>query len=268
MSETVEYETIKVGVEGSLGRIHLNRPDARNPLNKQSAAEILAALKQHFADPAVCSLVISAEGDAYCAGGDLRQMKAFGSMPPTEAYAWPEDIVRAHKLMLNAPKPVIAAVDGPAAAGGMGLAGMCDILVATRRAKFSMPEVRVGLFPMIIVAHLSRALPRKILMEMMFTGDSLSAEDAKALGFVNRLAEDRDEMEKIVRSYAETFEKTAPTAMAMGRKCFTLLADLPASQALDAAQFLNLPFFFGEELQEGAESFLERRKPQWRPLKG
>lgn len=262
-----DFQNVVISVEGSLGRIHLNRPEARNPLNVTTSAEILAGLAAHFAAPAVRSVVISAEGDAFCAGGDMRQMKDFKTMEPADAYAWPEDIVRAHKLMLDAPKPVIAAVNGPAFAGGMGLAGMCDILVATPNAKFALPEVRIGLFPMIIVAHLSRALPRKKLLEMMFSGQPMSAEEAHTYGFVNRLAADAEDLDAVVRSYAKQFESVSPTAIALGRKCFALLSDMPASQALDAAQFLNLPFFFGEDLSEGANAFLERRKPDWPPLK-
>lgn len=263
----IHWQNIKVDREGSLGRIELNRPKERNPLDKVTSREIVGALKQHFDDEAVRSIVITGAGDAFCAGGDLRQMAMFGDMEPKEAYGWPENIVAAHKMMLAADKPVIAAVNGPAAAGGMGLAGMCDVIVAVDGAKFTMPEVKIGLFPMIIVAHLSRSIPRKILLEMMLTGDAIDAAEGHRLGFVNRVAKDQEDMWAIVRDYARRFEKTSPTAVALGRRAFTLLADMPAAQALDAAQFLNLPFFYGADLAEGANAFLEKRAPQWPPLK-
>ncbi len=263
-----DFETIICRVEGSLGRIHLNRPQERNPLSNRASAEILAALRRHFADPQVRSLVISAEGDAFCAGGDLRQMQAFKGMEPAEAWAWPQDIVTAHKLMLEAPKPVIAAVDGPAAAGGMGLAGMCDIVLATPRARFSVPEARIGLFPMIIVAQLARSLPRKRLLEMMLTGNPLGAEEAHQLGFVSRVLPDATALEAAVQEYARSFEAVSPTAIRLGRRAFALLSEMPAHAALDAAQFLNLPFFLGHDLNEGATAFLERRAPQWRQDEG
>jgi len=259
-----DYGNIIVRREGSLGRIHLNRPEERNPLNNQTSAEIVAAMKQHFGDPQVRSLVISAEGSAFCAGGDLRQMQAFKGMEPADAWAWPQDIVAAQKLMLDAPKPVIAAVQGPAAAGGMGLAGMCDIILVTGRAKFSMPEVKIGLFPMIIVAQLSRSIPRKRLLEMMFTGEAMAAEEALALGFANRLLPDDEALEAAAQDYARKFEAVSPTAIRLGRRAFALLSEMPASAALDAAQFLNLPFFLGHDLNEGANAFLERRDPDWR----
>jgi enoyl-CoA hydratase/carnithine racemase len=258
-----EWQHILVDREGSLGRIVLNRPAARNPLDNATAQEILQALEQHFADPLVRSIVITGAGDAFCAGGDLQQMRQFASMPASEAYAWPSAIVAAHKRMLTADKPVIAAVNGPAMAGGMGLAGMCDIIVALDSAKFGMPEVKLGLFPMIIVAHLSRSIPRKILLEMMLTGEAITAAEGYRLGFVNRVASSIEDLNNLVRQYADRFEAASPGAIALGRRTFTLMADMPAAQALDAAQFFNLPFFLGGELQEGASAFLEKRKPQW-----
>ena len=257
------WSNILVERAGSLGRIVLNRPEARNPLDNVTAQEVLGALEQHFADDAVRSIVISGAGDAFCAGGDLRQMHRFADMPAVEALDWPSAIVAAHKRMLSADKPVIAAVNGPASAGGMGLAGMCDVVLAVRSATFAMPEVRIGLFPMIIVAQLSRSIPRKLLLEMMMTGDAIDAAEAHRVGFVNRVAADATELEALVQDYAKRFERVSPTAIALGRRTFTLLSDMPASQALDAAQFFNLPFFLGEDLREGASAFLEKRRPEW-----
>jgi enoyl-CoA hydratase/carnithine racemase len=262
-----KWKNILVERDGSLGKITLNRPETRNALDNATASEVLAGLNQHFQDAEVRSIVITGAGDAFCAGGDLKQMEALSSMSGDEAYAWPTAIVDAHKAMLTADKPVIAAVNGPAMAGGMGLAGMCDIIVAMEDAKFAMPEVKIGLFPMIIVAQLSRSIPRKHLLEMMMTGDPIDAVEAYRLGFVNKLAKDRSEMDDVVADYARRFEKTSPTAIALGRRAFTLLSDMPASQAIDAAQFLNLPFFFGEDLKEGANAFFEKRKPKWKPFR-
>lgn len=261
-----DFENILFERDGSLGKIILNRPQARNSLDSAMAAEVLAGMEQHFADPEVRSIVITGAGDSFCAGGDLKQMGAFSSMSAEDAYAWPTAIVDAHQAMLTADKPVIAAVNGAAAAGGMGLAAMCDIIIARKDAQFALPEVKIGLFPMIIVAQLSRSMPRKMLLEMMLTGDPIDAVEGHRLGFVNRLAEDAQDMDAIVADYARRFQKTSPTAVALGRRAFTLLADMPASQAIDAAQFLNLPFFFGDDLEEGAKAFLEKRQPSWKPF--
>jgi enoyl-CoA hydratase/carnithine racemase len=248
---------------GPLAVLTLSRPDERNPLDTAMSAALLAAMADAMADPQVRAVAIAAEGPAFCAGGDLRQMKELHRMPAEQAYAWPEDIVALHKAALDAPKPMIALVDGPAYAGGMGLAGMCDILLATDRARFAMPEIRTGLFPMIIVAHLARAIPRKLLLDLMLTGRPIDAAEAYRAGFVNRLCDGQDELWKAADEYAGWFAQTSPLAARLGRRAFTLLADLPANQALDAAQFLNLTFFLGSDLAEGASAFLEKRPPAW-----
>jgi enoyl-CoA hydratase/carnithine racemase len=248
---------------GTLGRITLNRPKARNPMDRATADGILKGLRAHIADPNVRSVVITGRGEAFCAGGDLDEMGRLHSLSGIEAYDWPAPIVEAQKLMLKADKPVIAAVNGPAYAGGMGLAGMCDIVLAVRSATFAMPEVRIGLFPMIIVAQLARSLPRKRLLEMMLTGDPIDAEEAHSLGFVNRVAADTAELEEHVQAYARKFEKVSPTAVRLGRRAFNLMADVTADQALEAAQFLNVSLFLGDDFKEGSAAFLEKRKPRW-----
>ncbi|WP_159081675.1 enoyl-CoA hydratase/isomerase family protein [Nocardioides sediminis] len=256
---------VETNVEGVIGWVRLTQADRRNPLDRETADALLAAFEQHFADDRVRMLAVIGEGEAFCAGGDLRQMGAFSLLPPREAFEWPASIVDLHRRMLRAEKPVVAAVNGPAFAGGMGLAGMCDVLIAQRSATFAMPEVRVGIFPMIIVAHLCRALPRKVLLDLMMTGRPLSAEAAERVGFVNKVVDDREDLVEAVRTYAGWFENAAPGAIALGRRTFGLLSELTADQALDAAQFLVLPFHLGEDLQEGADAFLGRRSPSWVP---
>jgi enoyl-CoA hydratase/carnithine racemase len=258
-----DFTAIRCEREGTLGRITLNRPEQRNPLDRTMSAEVLAAFERHLSDDAVRSIVIEGAGPAFCAGGDLEQMRGFSAMASEDALEWPAAIVDLHQRMLVAGKPVMAAVDGPAFAGGMGLAGMCDVILATRRARFAMPEVKIGLFPMIIVAHLARSLPRKKLLEMMLTGEPIDAEEGYRLGFVNRVVDDAPALEALVGDYARRFAAVSPAAVRMGRRAFTLMADMPAHQALDAAQFFNVALFYGDDLREGADAFLDKRAPRW-----
>jgi enoyl-CoA hydratase/carnithine racemase len=211
----------------------------------------------------VRSVAVTGAGPAFCAGGDLRQLGQLGELGAEEAYAWPAAIVDLHRMMLQAPKPVIAAVNGPAYAGGLGLAGLADVVLASRAARFAMPEVKVGLFPMIIVAQLVRSLPRKLLLEMMMTGDSIDAETAHRVGFVNHVYADTAELMAAVDDFGERFARVSPQAVRLGRRAFLLLSEMPPAQALDAAQFLNLPFFLGADLREGAAAFLDKRPPSW-----
>jgi enoyl-CoA hydratase/carnithine racemase len=258
-----EEPFVLVHRQATMGIVTLNRPEERNPLDPVMAEALLSALHELFADRQVRSVALTGAGSAFCAGGDLRQMGRFRELPTHEAYAWPEGIVALHRLMLRAPKPVVAAVDGPAFAGGLGLAGMCDVILATSRSTFAMPEARIGMFPMIIVAHLARSIPRKILLEMMFTGEAMDAAEAHRIGFANRVYDDRAALLAGLDDYAAKFARMSPQALRLGRRAFTLLADMPAEQALDAAQFLNLAFFLGADLAEGAAAFFDKRPPQW-----
>lgn len=255
--------TVRSERRGSLAVITLDRPDQRNPLDRETAEALLAAFNAATVQPGVRSVAITGAGDAFCAGGDLRQMGEFRGQSGPAAYDWPQPIVDLNQALLVSPVPVIAAVNGPAFAGGMGLAGACDVVLAVRGATFAMPEAKIGLFPMIIVAHLCRSLPRKLLLEMMFTGDPIDADEGYRVGFVNKVYDTRDELDAGLDEYAARFARVAPDAVRLGRQAFTLLADLPVTQALQTAQFLNVPFFLGDELQEGAQAFLERRPPSW-----
>jgi methylglutaconyl-CoA hydratase len=256
-------DLIAVERRNTVGLVTLNRPEASNPLDRDSATALLKVFVALFADESIRSIALTGAGASFCAGGDLRQMGKLYEMGVEDALEWPSAITDLHRLMLRAPKPVLAAVNGPAYAGGMGLAGMCDVILATPDARFAMPEVRIGLFPMIIVAHLSRAIPRKILLEMMLTGSPIDATEAHRIGFVNRIYPDAASMLEGVDEFGRAFARVSPQAVRLGRQAFQLLSEMPASQALDAAQFLNLPFFYGADLQEGAQAFFDKRDPKW-----
>ncbi len=256
-------ELVKVERRDTVGLAILNSPEASNSLDRDTAVALRDAFLELFEDDNVRSLAVTGEGKAFCAGGDLRQMGKFSEMPVEEALQWPSAIIDLHRMMLHAPKPVVAAVNGPAYAGGMGLAGMCDIIIATPEARFALPEVRIGLFPMIIVAHLARAIPRKLLQEMMFTGAPIDADEAYRIGFVSKVFSDRQAMLVGLDEYGKAFARVSPQAIRLGREAFHLLSELPAGLALDAAQFLNLPFFLGADLREGTNAFFEKREPKW-----
>lgn len=258
-----EFQNILVEREGDLAIVTLNQPEQRNPLDRVTTEEMLAAFHELFADDSVRTIAVTGAGGSFCAGGDLRQMGRFSEMGTAAAFEWPGRIVEIQRLMLSAPKPVIAAVNGPAFAGGMGLAGMCDIVIATESARFAMPEVKVGIFPMIIVAQLSRAIPRKTLLEMMFTGDPIDAAEAHRVGFVNRVYADQASLMDGVREYAARFRKASPDAIRLGRRAYGILSELTADQALDAAQFFVMPFHLGDDIREGADAFLNKRAPKW-----
>jgi enoyl-CoA hydratase/carnithine racemase len=236
-----------------------------NAWNDQFSDDLLAAIRAVTDDPDIRAVAVTGAGRAFSSGLDLKEAAEQAGDSLIDVYGLLTE--RYHPLITGLrlmPKPVIAAVNGPAFAGGMGLAGMCDIVIAVRSARFAMPEAKIGLFPMIIVAHLARSMPRKPLLEMMLTGDPIDAAEAHRLGFVTRVVDDVEQMEAVVQDYAAKFEAVSPAAVRLGRRAFTLMADMTADQALEAAQFMNVPFFHGDDLAEGAAAFLEKRPPSWR----
>jgi len=258
-----DFTAILVERTGTLGRITLNRPEQRNPLDRVTATELLQALQAHFDDPAVRSVAITGAGEAFCAGADLKRMQEMGDPSVADAYALSEPIIATHELMLRAPKPVVAAVHGPAYAAGFGLAAMCDVVLATKTARFAVPESKVGMFPVLMIAHLIRAVPRKRLLEMMLTGEPIDAEEAFRLGLVRRVVEDRGQLEEAVVDYSRKFERVSPTAVRLGRPAFMMLAEMPPEQSLAAAHYAALAFLLGDDVKEGMAAFFEKRLPRW-----
>ena len=257
------FTSIRVERVGTLGRITLDQPERRNPLDRVTAAELLLALEGHIDDPEIRSIVITGAGEAFCAGADLKRMQEMADPSVADAYALPEPIIAIHELMFRAPKPVIAAVNGPAYAAGMGLAAMCDVVLATKTARFAVPEGKLGLFPVLMIPHIIRAVPRKRLLEMMLTGEPMDAEEAFRIGFVRRLVDDRRHLDEAVTEYAHKFERVSPEAVRLGRPAFMLIAEMRSDQALSAAHYASLAFLLGDDVKEGIAAFFEKRRPRW-----
>jgi enoyl-CoA hydratase len=241
----------------------LNRPERRNALSQALIEALAEALAAAAADEGVGAVVITGAGErAFCAGGDLAgglggAEGALATHRKRGEYA--ELLAGLHTLG----KPVIAAVNGDALGGGFGLAIACDLAVADEGARLGTPEINVGLFPMMITAELARNLPRKILLEMVFSGRLLSAEEARAWGMINRVAPAGRALEAALELAAGIAAKS-PAVLKLGKDAFYQTADLPLEAALRVLHFqleLNLQ---AEDAMEGIAAFLQKRPPQWK----
>ncbi len=278
----------------------LNRPERRNALSQALIEALAEALAAAAADEGVGAVVITGAGErAFCAGGDLGGMVGQGVGPAHRARARFAELFTVLRR-LNKPvvakvqagglggaegalathrkrgeyaellaglhtlgKPVIAAVNGDALGGGFGLAIACDLAVADEGARLGTPEINVGLFPMMITAELARNLPRKILLEMVFSGRLLSAEEARAWGMINRVAPAGRALEAALELAAGIAAKS-PAVLKLGKDAFYQTADLPLEAALRVLHFqleLNLQ---AEDAMEGIAAFLQKRPPQWK----
>ena len=238
----------------------INDPDRRNPMSVDVMRAVLDKLQTAIANPEVKVIVITGAGDrAFSAGGDLTGGFVDEPMALHNARGVLAEIFR---TMRRGGKPTVARVNGHALAGGFGLAAACDIVIAVDRAKFGMPEINVGLWPMMISAILQRAMPRKAALELMMTGRLISADEAQQLGVVSRVVADR-ELDATVDEVVADLASKSPAILELGRDSFYAVEDMGFDAALDHLQVGLTLVTMTEDAAEGVAAFVEKRPPQW-----
>jgi enoyl-CoA hydratase len=254
---SAEDEPVLTERRGRILLITINRPDQRNAVNSAVATGIAGALDDLDSDGEFSVGVLTGAGKGFCAGMDL---KAFvtGERPFIEGRGF------AGITEAGADKPLIAAVEGFAMAGGLEIALACDLIVASRGARLAIPEVKRGL----VAAgggllRLPRALPRNVAMEMALTGDPIDAERAYEHGLVNRLAEPGQAL-TVALELAETIAANGPLALAATKRIMVESADWPDSEFFQRQWPIYEPVFRSEDAREGATAFAERRAPVWK----
>jgi enoyl-CoA hydratase/carnithine racemase len=258
----MSYETILVQGQDGIATVTLNRPEARNALNATVIRELGAALAQIDADAGSRVVVLQGAGDrAFCAGADLKGMFRAGSiLDAREQYA---GLARVLEALPRMRAPVIARVQGYALAGGCGLAAACDLVIASDDAVFGLPEIKLGLLPLMVLAPILRtASPRRVL-ELVLTGRELPAREALELGLVTRVVPQAD-LDRVVGELARTLAGFSPTSLALGKEAFYRALELPHGQALAQMRDLLSIVAESEDAREGIAAFLEKRSPRWR----
>jgi enoyl-CoA hydratase len=257
-----EFETIRYEVAGPVARVTINRPEKRNALNITVMRELRAAMGLARADAAVRVVVLTGAGDkAFSAGGDLGGFTEGQSK--IEQHFLRGTLADLFEDMTRLGKPVIARVNGHALAGGFGLMCACDLIVAADTAGFGMPEINMGLWPFIISAVVSRRLPRATALELMMTGDRISAADALAWGILNRVVPAAD-LAKAVDELAEQVASKSPVIMRLGKDSFYASQDMEFREALDYLHSQLSISLETEDTIEGVTAFLQKRAPQWK----
>jgi enoyl-CoA hydratase/carnithine racemase len=241
--------------------LRLNRPQAFNALSETMLQTLQREFDAIAADESVRVVVLAAEGKAFCAGHDLKEMRATPSLNYYQRL-----FAECSKVMLTVqrlPVPVIARVHGVATAAGCQLVAMCDLAVASSTAKFAVSGVNFGLFCSAPSVALSRNVLRKAAFEMLVTGDFISAEEAKERGLINRVAEPEQldaEVEKLVASIIAK----PRVAVAMGKELFYRQAELGITAAYEAAGETMACNMMDEAALEGVQAFMEKRLPRWK----
>ena len=238
----------------------LNRPHAFNALSEEMLAALQRELDAIAQDESVRVVVLAAEGKAFCAGHDLKEMRAAPSLDYYERlFAQCSDMMLTIQRL---PVPVIARVQGIATAAGCQLVAMCDLAVASSTAKFAVSGVNLGLFCSAPGVALSRNILRKAAFEMLVTGEFISADEAKQRGLINRVAEP-DQLDAEVEKLVAMIVAKPRVAVAMGKEFFYRQAELGIAAAYEAASQTMACNMMDEAALEGVQAFIEKRPPHW-----
>ncbi len=247
-------------------RLVLNNADARNCLSIELMLRLKDEIEKLGTDPSVGTAVIAAKGTAFCAGHDLKELKSH----QREADGGASFFQRLFRIcgdmmvsIVECPKPVIAEVQGMATAAGCQLVATCDLAVASSGARFATPGVNIGLFCSTPMVALSRNVGRKKAMEMLMTGDPISAQEAERIGLINRVVEER-QLQSTVVQLAKKIGAKSSSVIALGKRAFYDQAEMSLRDAYAYTGEVMTRNMLTDDAAEGISAFLEKRAPTWR----
>ena len=264
MNISVSDDLVVASRSGAVLRLTMNRAAARNALSSAMMSALQKAFEATAEDEARV-IVLAAEGSAFCAGHDLKEMTALRSDPDDGRAAFEAIFTQCSRLMqtiVRHPKPVMAQVQGIATAAGCQLVASCDLAVASESARFATPGVNIGLFCSTPMVALSRNVSRKHAMEMLLTGELISAERALEIGLVNRVVA-AAELEAETMQLAHLIASKPHATVKIGKEAFYRQLEMPLSEAYDYASRVMTENMLHAESSEGICAFLEKREPRW-----
>jgi enoyl-CoA hydratase/carnithine racemase len=255
MSDHLLYE-----VRDRVAVMTINREDRRNAISQEMILSLLDRLAEIDQNEEIVAVSLTGTGEkAFCAGADLGVTL---SSTEDDRLSGPKAYARLLKEMARCPKPLVARVNGPCLAGGMGLMLSCDMVIARNDAYFQTPEVNVGIFPMMVGALLYRNLPRKRAMDMVLTGRKIPAHEAEAMGMITR-AVPPDQLDRAVEDTLNTLRSKSPIGMRIGKEAFRGMSDMPFEAAVDYLCEALVNVVSTQDAAEGMTAFLQKRPPRF-----
>jgi len=259
--EQTSYTTLILDYEGPLAIVTLNRPDKRNAISYELINELLRALGEVESSPAQI-MVLTGAGRAFCSGMDLDNLRSIVGRTREENRIDSETMALLFRTLYEFPKVTISAVNGPAIAGGCGLATLCDFTLASTEAKFGYTEVRIGFVPAIVSTFLLRQVGEKHARDLLLTGRIIAADEAFRMGLVNEIIAPDKLMER-ARELAATLLQDSPASLLATKRLLKTYASVELGPQVAAAIEENARIRTTEDFREGVSSFLEKRNPRW-----
>jgi methylglutaconyl-CoA hydratase len=257
----MSYNTVQLAYDAGIATITLNRPDKRNAISFELIDDLLRALDEAAKSDAIV-LIVTGAGQAFCSGMDLDNLKSLLGRSPEQNLEDSRKMVKLFRALYEFPKVTIAAVNGPAIAGGTGVALLCDFTLAVPDAKFGYTEVRIGFVPAIVSTFLLRQIGEKRARDLLLTGRLFGSEEALRLGLVNEIVAAGDLMNR-ARSLAATLMENSPASLRATKKLLNDHARAEIDVQIEAALQENAAIRGTADFREGISSFLEKRKPVW-----
>jgi len=243
--------------ESSVRYLTLNRPEKRNALNDALIAALKDELRRADEEIELRAIVIRGAGKDFCSGADLSALKKISESSFDENLDDARSLAELFTIIRGVQLPVIAAVHGRALAGGCGLATGCDIVLASKSARFGYPEVKIGFVPAIVTAILRRNVSEKIAFELITQGFEFSAEEARSYGLVNRIF-DGDSFEADVKNYVRAYEGASRSAVVLSKKLLYEMDGMDFDRALDAGAKTNAEARMTDDCRKGIARFLDK----------
>ena len=249
------FKEILFSTEGPIATLTLNTPETINALSKRMIEEMIDALTKISSDESVKAIIIKSAGKNFCAGHNLSEMVDSGVKEYKIIF---DQCAKMMQLIHEIPQPVIAQVQGIATAAGCQLAAWCDLVIASEDAKFSTPGVKIGLFCSTPMVAISRAIGRKMAMEMLLTGRDFPAQEAKELGLVNKVVP-LEELNSITKELAKKISEASRFALSIGKQGFYAQIDQADDKAFHFAKHSIVMNNLSEDAQNGIKGFLEKK---------
>ena len=262
MTDKKSFQTITYTKENLVAKIILNRPEIHNAFNEVMIQDLIDVFRNISKDNEVRVVVLTGNGKSFCAGADLNWMKKVVDFSYEENLKESLELAEFFYLIYSLPKPTIARVNGAAIGGGAGLVAVCDMVIASDKARFSLSEVKLGLVPACISPYEVRRIGEKNCRELFLTGERIDAQKALNFGLVNQVVP-HDELDNAVDELVKQLLNSGPNALAM---CKKLLQNVPLMSFDEVKKYtaeMIASLRMSEEGQEGMNAFLQKRKPKW-----